>query len=182
MVTDLEQTVVQKAGTTYQTVRFRYSIDAIDDKTQQSGLVHFLTRDITSRPLIRIRPLKRTPKGAVLDALCAASTAAIKNFEGVHPTRVQVVPQTPSSIREAEALSAFAELYACKLAPPAPVPDTSTRIVRIFASNSIRTPIDSTVSAFRAWLVCDLRCGSPHYPADLVDGEWTTAAKFCQIG
>ncbi len=61
------------------------------------------TRAMTSRPSTRLPPSACTPKPGASSMACAASAAAMRSFEGMQPTRAQVVPYGPASMTTARA-------------------------------------------------------------------------------
>lgn len=65
------------------------------------------------------------PNSPVVRAAWAAAPAAIRSFDGMQPTRAQVVPPGPRSISTDRAPAAEAARWAAMPAVPAPITATS---------------------------------------------------------
>ena len=83
------------------------------------------TRSITATPSIVTSPVD-TPNLSVWRASCAASAAAISNLEGMQPTRAQVVPSGPPSIKATRSVCFTTSRKAAIPEVPAPRMATST--------------------------------------------------------
>ena len=85
-----------------------------------------LTLSMTARPSTRTAPSSRRPNWGQRCGACPASAAAIRSLLGMQPTRAQVVPCGPPSIRTTRLPCAIAARYAAKPEVPAPMTATST--------------------------------------------------------
>lgn len=91
-----------------------------------SALAAYLAEWLDTTANVRCHATTREAPQARYDAACAASAAAISSLLGMQPTRAQVVPYSPPSIKTTLSVHAMAARKARIPAEPAPITATST--------------------------------------------------------
>jgi hypothetical protein len=99
VIVDRERPVVDEARVSAHVIRFG---DCVDDHPARSPTKRSrsrFTRPITALPSTWRSPSRRRPNSGQRSTPCAASAAAMSSLLGMQPTRAQVVPYGPPSIR-----------------------------------------------------------------------------------
>ncbi len=125
VIADLEAVVVDEVGVSGQAMRPPESPRPPRARSRRSSRADRAPAAITSRPSIRAAPAW-TPNTGASRTACAASAAAISSLLGMQPTRAQVVPCGPPSIRTSRSVCSRTRRYAASPAVPAPMIATST--------------------------------------------------------
>jgi hypothetical protein len=122
-----------------------FSVASTTNPTKRSRCLR--TRSRTARPSTRGFALSM-PNSLALSIPCAASAAATSNFDGMQPTRAQVVPYGPDSI-----ITTFAPAFAASrraASPAVPAPITATSTFRVSIAPPCPAECDFRTLAFQA--------------------------------